>query len=248
MKSEKYFIDSNSLPWELVNSNISRKLLNGNASSGPHTAILKSEPRSPDPHRGQYHNVDEEFYCLKGKFTFDGTHWFRKGSYVYFPARYVHGANVHVENGYLVYLRMSGTTTIDFVENPTSDFPYLLEGATSPVKPTVYGRVPMAGKAINAHGVDWLRSRTLKEYPDTGEGTTILNFEPSTSRNRVSLKSTKELELFVLSGTLENDLNESIQHGTYAYFTGKTIGVPLRAVSAGRILISHGSKLDVRVA
>lgn len=247
MKTEKTFVDSHSIPWSRVNENISTKILNGQSDKGPYTAILKSEPRAPDPHRGQYHTVDEEFYCLGGRFTFDGTHWFHKGSYVHFPAHYVHGANVHVKDGYLLYLRISGTVTLDFVENPKSNFPYLLDGATSPLKPTVHRRVAMVGKSIETHGVDWLRSRLLKVDPHSGEGSTLLDWGQNASRCHVLLSSKKELELFIVSGAFENDTGDALQQGAYAFYTGKSVDIPLRITMPGRILVSHSAELDITI-
>jgi hypothetical protein len=247
MKTDQAFIELDNVPWTSVNENISMKLLNGLADSGPYTAILKSEPRPPDPHRGQYHAVDEEFYCLGGLFTFDGTHWFRKGSYVHFPPHYVHGARVHVEQGYLLYLRISGTVTTDFVEKPTSSSPYLLEGATSCMEHTVHQRVSLRGRNVNTHGGFGLKSRLLKVHPHTGEGTTLLNWASHTSARRISLVSEKELEIFVLSGKFESEPGKMLQQGSYAFLSGETVEVPLCAESAGRVLVSHGSTLNVDV-
>ena len=247
MKTDQPFIESDGVPWARVNDNISMKLLNGLPDKGPYTAILKSEPRPPDPHRGQYHAIDEEFYCLDGRFTFDGTNWFRKGTYVHFPPHYVHGARVHVEQGYVLYLRISGTVTTNFIDKPTSNSPYLLDGATSPMEYTAHRRVSLTGRNINTHGVSGLRSRLLKVHPHTREGTTLLEWGPMASPTRIAIKSEKELEIFVISGDFESEAGKMLQQGSYAFLTGKTVAVPLRAASAGRVLVSHGAALSVDV-
>jgi hypothetical protein len=51
---------------------------------------------------------DEEFFCLEGRFTFDGQVWFAPGSYVHFPPHFVHASHVEVPEGYLLYLRTTG--------------------------------------------------------------------------------------------------------------------------------------------
>lgn len=253
MKTERTIVDSASIPWESVNEHASRKVLNGDANSGPHTVILKSAPRTPDPHRGQFHGVYEEFYCLGGNFTFDGRLWFRKGSYVHFPAKCVHGARVHVKDGYLVYLRMGGTVTLDFLDNPKSDSPYVLDEGASAASPITLGRVPMIGRAVKTHGVPWIKSRLLRTHPDTGEGTTLISLKKTAPYRVISLKSKKELEVFVLSGAFEDATGNSVKAGAYAFhMSGSAKGGPvelsLLPTSASRILVSHGSDLTVSVA
>jgi len=247
MKTEQAFTNSENVPWTRVNDNVSMKLLNGLSNDGPYTAILRSVPRSPDPHRGQYHAVDEEFYCLGGKFTFDGIHWFRRGSYAHFPAHYVHGSRVHVEQGYLLYLRMSGTLTTNFVDKPKSNSPYPLKGTTSLVKPTVFRRVSLTGRNVKTRSDSGLRSRPLQVNLKTGAGTTMLDWGPNGSRRPISLRSNDEIELFFISGQFENGTGETFRQGSYAFLTGKIAEVTLRAMLAGRVLISHGSALNVDV-
>lgn len=247
MKTNQAFVNVADVPWERVNDKVLRKVLNGNGDQGPHTAILKSAPRAPEPHRGQYHLVDEEFYCLGGNFTFDGENWFRKGTYVHYPAKCVHGARVHVKDGYLVYLRMGGTVTVNFIDNPTNDSPYMLDDASTSMAPTIRRRVSMTGTDTNVHGRTGLRSRLLKLNPETREGTTLLDWKPEKEKRAARLKSKGELELFVVSGRFESGTDEPIKHGAYACCVGRNVDFQLSCLSAGRVIVSHGAELQLDI-
>jgi hypothetical protein len=102
--------------------------LNRDPETDARTAILVSPPRTALEHKAQYHRSEEEFYCLAGRFTFDGQHWFEPGGYACFPAGVVHGAHVRVPGGYRVYLRTSGDTTATPVAQPCSETPYRMDG------------------------------------------------------------------------------------------------------------------------
>ncbi len=245
MKINKEFVNVSDIPWERVTDSVVRKVLNGSGDHGPHTAILKSEPRSPDPHRGQYHLVDEEFYCLGGHFTFDGEHWLRKGAYVHYPAKCVHGARVHVKDGYLVYLRMGGTVTVNFIDDPVSDSPYMLDDADTLMTPTVRKRVSMAGKDTKLHALTGLRSRLLKLNPETGEGSTLLDWKPEKGKPSICLKSQGELELFVISGQFDGGTKTPVEHGAYTCRVGKNVSIQLSCLTEGRLLVSHGAELQL---
>jgi hypothetical protein len=104
------------------------KELNRDPVTGARTALLSSPARAGVECKAQYHDGEEEFFCLAGTFTFDGVQWFRPGSYVCFPPRVVHGARVQVPDGYLLYLRTHGSTDAVRVSEPHSDRPYRLDG------------------------------------------------------------------------------------------------------------------------
>lgn len=103
----------------------------------------------------------------------------------------------------------------------------------------------MSGGDTNSHGVKWLKSRQLKRKPDTGEGTTILNIEPGKTSGSILLDSDKELELFVISGALENEFGDTLVEGGYSYRKGKSVQMPMRPVQSGRVLVSHGANLKI---
>jgi hypothetical protein len=248
MKTKRLFNNTDHIPWDRVNDDVSIKILNGKADRGPYTAILHSMPRTPDPERGQYHSVDEEFYCLDGYFTFDGENWFRKGSYIHFPPNYVHGSRVHVENGYLLYLRMGGTVTTDWVNRPKIQFPYLLDNSTSLEAPTIQRRVTMAGQDCKKHGRSGLKSRLLRKNPKTRESTSILDWSRKNRGRGVLLTSDSFLEVFVASGSFEGEEKELMTQGAYAFAKGKALQIPLRCLKTGRVVVSHRGDLQIHTA
>ena len=123
-------LETESLAWkEAGNSGISEKILKQDSDTGARTLLLRSVPRpSADiaDRRPQYHPVDEEFLCLSGRFTLEGTHWLTRMTYVYYPAGLVHGFNVDVPDGYQIYLRNSGPLATERVDSPAQENPYFI--------------------------------------------------------------------------------------------------------------------------
>jgi hypothetical protein len=131
-------LDVERLAWQPVGaSGISEKILEDDPDTGARTLLLRSPPRPsadiPD-RRPQYHPVDEEFLCLAGKFTLEGTHWLTPMTYVHYPAGLAHGFNVDVPDGYEIYLRNSGPVTTQRVDSPAEDNPYFIgDGQRDPI-------------------------------------------------------------------------------------------------------------------
>lgn len=120
---------TDSTPWApLGTSGLMLKELNRDPSTGARTAFVTSPPRPGTERKAQFHASEEEFFCLEGRFTFDGEHWFRPGAYACFPAGVVHGAHVQVPVGYRLYLRTSGSTEAVRVPTPRSTQPYREDG------------------------------------------------------------------------------------------------------------------------
>lgn len=120
---------TDSIPWApLSNSGLMIKELNRDPLTGARTAFVSSPARPGTEQKAQFHASEEEFFCLEGRFTFDGEHWFRPGAYACFPAGVVHGAHVQVPVGYRLYLRTSGSTEAVRVQTPRSKRPYREDG------------------------------------------------------------------------------------------------------------------------
>ena len=123
-------LDTECLEWQEAGaSGISEKILKRDPDTGAQTLMLRSTPRPRADivdRRPQCHPVDEEFLCLAGRFTLEGTHWLTPMTYVYYPAGLVHGFNVDVPGGYEIYLRNSGPVTTQRVDSPAQDSPYFL--------------------------------------------------------------------------------------------------------------------------
>ncbi len=95
--------------------------------TGARTLLLRSAPRPAieiTDRRPQHHPVDEEFLCLDGRFTLEGSEWLTPLTYVYYPAGLVHGFRVDIPDGYEVYLRNSGPLVTERVDTPAQDRPY----------------------------------------------------------------------------------------------------------------------------
>lgn len=231
-----------------MNENLSFKLLNGEMGDEPHSLLLRSRPRTPTEKRGQFHHADEEFYCLDGDFTFEGKKWFKRGSFVYFPAHYVHGARVHVRSGYTVYLRMSGNGAIHWVDKPKSLRPYLMEGYASDVRPreiTNVNRVAVNAEARTPRGIV---SRRLRRCDRTGDATSLLSFAFKRTPRDIVLRSKGYVEILTKSGWFRHGKSGEMPMHSYMCKVGRSVQVRLACIAPGEMLVSHGGPLDVRLA
>lgn len=231
------------LEWTKLDENLSICVLNGSTESGPHTAILKSRSRSPNPLRGQYHPVDEEFYCLDGGFTFDGTTWFSEGAYAYYPANFVHGGRVHVKDGYLLYLRMSGLATINWVEDPKYDSPYLIRGHSSDRSPIQATAHELSSRLAQGNTASPLGMLAMATNPRTGEGTAIFDWRENQS-GTLTLVCPGYLEIFAHTGEYRSE-DQTIEPHAYLCQVGRTAKLTLQLVKSGRLLISYGGELEI---
>lgn len=102
-------LDTVALDWSTApNSGISTKLINTDKATGDRTVLLRSSRREDNPatrRRAHYHHGSEEFLTLGPAFTFDAGLWLPRLSYVYLPPLTIHGTDVRVPDGYLIYLR-----------------------------------------------------------------------------------------------------------------------------------------------
>lgn len=248
MRASRGVTETDSLAWEPVNESLQRKVLNGDPERGPHTLLLRSGPRPPGPAFAQYHPVDEELYCLGGDFTFDGSTWFREGSYAFYPAYFVHGTRVHVRGGYFVYLRLSGESELFKVSSPRSDVPYYI-GAGEPRDHAVQlgdaAAAPSAADGAAFAAADPLRVVPLHVDATTGAGSTLLTATEEAVGRVFEVAGPALLELLALSGSFATAGGACMRARGYLCETGDRPRLALECRQPGRLMISHQGGLRI---
>ena len=246
MRVTRRVIDTDRLPWQQLSDVLYSKLLNGSREEGPHTLLLRSEPREPGPLFAQYHPDDEELFGLGGDFTFDGATWFRAGSYAFYPAYFVHGANVHVRGGYEVYLRQGGSNPLYKVDEPVSDVPYYVgEGGSADYA------LQLADAAGTYGGKDIAEESPLQVKPlhtdaATGKGSTLLTAAPGSIGQFIEIETRGLLEMFTVSGTFALADGEHLKARTYHCEVGDRPILVLQCGEPGSLMVSHDSELLVQ--
>ncbi|TYC85019.1 cupin domain-containing protein [Novosphingobium sp. BW1] len=79
-----------------------RRVLWLDARSGADTRLLKVPPRFGGVGGGNWHPVEEEIFCIEGDIQPDDTRPMRAGSFLWNPARSIHGFNERTEGGCLL--------------------------------------------------------------------------------------------------------------------------------------------------
>lgn len=235
-----FTLETEHLAWEAAGTaGTSQKLLKQDADTGARTLLLRSLPRPETEmvdRRPQYHPVDEEFLCLAGKFTLEGTHWLTPMTYVYYPAGLVHGFGVDVPDGYLVYLRNSGPLVTRRVDSPAQYRPHFIDARSA----------DCSGEVIVAYCSELIRDAlqssqisviTLRDNDLTKEGALIVCMPPDRHLQFQLSGSGAYAELFVLEGEIQlGDLNR-IGKSSYASLVGSA---DLRITSFGStVLLFH---------
>ncbi len=196
---------------------------------------------------GQYHPGDEELFGLAGDFTFDGSTWFRAGSYAFYPAYFVHGTNVHVRGGYEVYLRQGGSNPVFKVEEPLSDVPYYAgEGESADYALQLADAVGTeGGKSIAEESL--LQVKPLHTDPATGKGSTLLTAARGLIGQLIEIETRGLLEIFTVSGTFALADGECLMARSYHCEVGDRLKLTLQCSEPGSIMISHDGELLVQV-
>lgn len=238
-------IETGKLPWHQINDVLSCKILNGSREDGAHTIILKSDPRNPGPARGQYHPADEEFLCLEGDFTFDGSTWFSEGSYAFYPAYFVHGTKVHVRGGYEVYLRISDTNEVFFEENPKSDVPYPISGHCPDDQALQLRSVTRFDSAPKLSASKNFVEKPLHVRTTNGQGSTLLNFTKSSCNDVIILEAPDLLEVFAVAGHFAVIGGGELSAHSYMCRIESNAMIALQCRGAGQLMISHAGELNV---
>jgi hypothetical protein len=239
-------VDTDRLAWQQLSDVMHCKLLNGSPDDGPHTLLLRSNPREPGPSFGQYHPDDEEFLCLEGDFTFDGSTWLGADSYVFYPAYFVHGTCVHVRGGYEVYLRRSGSGSLFKVSEPQSHVPYYVgEGQA-------IARAVQLVDAMNPDGVnEFAENGSLLLLPlhrdgVAGTGSTLLTATQESVGQVLYLDTAGLLEVFVVSGHFSLADGSCLKARTYHCEVGKQARLALQCNAEGILMLSHDGELGVQ--
>ena len=240
-------IDLEKLPWKKINNNLSYKHLNGDIDNSEHTIILRSKPREPDSNYAHYHPINEEFYCLNGEFTFDGTLWFNQDSYAYYPAYFVHGAKVHIKKGYQLYLRASGKAIFEIIEKPISNQPYIAENHISDsnvIQIQNISKYLLDNSKITPNGVNKIHL----SYDNLSQtGSSIITLSKQYEGKYFSLFSNDIIEIFFIEGEFKNNSLKSIYKNMYLCEINELVELKFQCIKHGKLLISHGKNLDVRV-
>jgi hypothetical protein len=246
MRVTRRAIDTDTLPWQQLSDVLYSKLLNGSREEGPHTLLLRSEPREPGPLYAQYHPGDEELFGLGGDFTFDGSTWFRAGSYAFYPAYFVHGANVHVRGGYEVYLRQGGSNPVFKVEEAVSDVPYYVgEGESADYALQLVDAAGTEGGKGIAEASP-LQVKPLHTNAATGKGSTLLTAARGSIGQLIEIETRGLLEIFAVSGTFALADGECLKARSYHCELGECPRLALQCGEPGSLMISHDGELLVQ--
>ena len=221
MQENRIILDTNSAAWETVeNAGIALKSLNPRTARGGQTQLLRSKPRPASEiadRRPQYHPVDEEFLCLDGRFTLEGTHWLTPMSYVFYPAGLVHGFNVDVPDGYEVYIRNSGPLETDRIDAPVQDSLYFVDEYANDGREIVVSNcLELVRDAVQSSLISVI---VLRKEEERGEGTFVIAL-PYNGKITAQISSREDhVELFVLEGEIRQDDQELIGKSGYMYLS-----------------------------
>jgi hypothetical protein len=137
------FLDADSLGWDgPPGGGVYSKILNSDPATNAKTMLLRSDPRpvtEQNRRRAHSHDGSEEFLSLGARFTFDAGLWLERLSYVHMPPRTVHGSDVQVPDGYLLYLRTTGATEPQFMQEPMQSYPFSLGSEKFTIIPDAVG-------------------------------------------------------------------------------------------------------------
>jgi len=174
--------------------------------------------------------------CLAGRFTLEGTHWLTPLTYVYYPARLVHGFNVNVPNGYEIYLRNSGPVETDRVDDPALDQPYLVD---SPDRACPDIIVSHCDRLI----ADAVRSTqgsviTLRENGRIREGAVIACLPAGRRLDLPVEESSDYAEVFLLAGLVETGGDGHRGERGHAFAAGPA-SLRLMAVQPAVLMVNY---------
>ncbi len=240
-------VDIQSLPWNRINDNLSYKHLNGDIDNSEHTVILRSKPRKPSTNYAHYHPINEEFYCLGGEFTFDGTSWFKQGGYAYYPAYFVHGAKVHIKKEYQLYLRTNGKAVFEIINNPISRKPYIFGNYTSLSDLIEINNINNYISKKSNHNKDGIKIIKLGYDNQSKTGSSIISFKKNCEGKYFTLSSNFILEIFCVEGEFKDSSMISMSKNMYQCKIQDSIELKFECIKHGKLLISHGENLEINI-
>lgn len=212
------------LAWDEAGApGISQKILRQDSETGAQTLLLRSAARSRKDivdRRPQHHPVDEEFLCLAGRFTLEGTHWLTPMTYVYYPAGLVHGFGVDVPGGYEIYLRNPGPVTTERVDTPAQSTPYIIGTRSQDSGSVIVSDCsPLIDHAVQSSQLSVI---TLRTNHDTKEGALIACL-PANGRMDARVDGPGAYaEILVLAGEIQLGDPRRMGKLSHAYLDGPT--------------------------
>jgi hypothetical protein len=210
------WLDTSTLSWD-VGVGVATKVLNTDPVSGARTVLLRSDPRpvtEATRRRAHFHDGTEEFFSLGPRFTFDNGIWLDRGAYVHVPPRTVHGTDVQVPDGYLLYLRTSGGTRPQFVD-------------AAPGEMTVTA-APQPGRLFDP----------IRRAAAAGVVIGIVQLPPGFEGLVPGLPAFGMVEMFVMDGVLTGNPGRTLGAGGYLCLPAAALAVPVASSFGARILLT----------
>ena len=234
MKLAIPFLDTDAIPWTPSSPKISTKLINGRPDLGACTQLIRSAERPVAEYKSQCHAADEEFFCLDGRLTFDGDGWWSRYSYVFIPAGTVHGANVIVPGGYLLYLRLGGAVVANKALQPAA--PHNSAAAMDSVGQKMISLRDARPDSAKSGG------RPLRRAPSGMGGATLLQLGAGWMGTAAAPSG--DLEMFVVEGAVDRSDGHRFSAGCYSYIPDASAPFGLRSETGALVLIHHGANLE----
>ncbi|MEX1147059.1 MAG: hypothetical protein WEB93_01630 [Sphingomonadales bacterium] len=204
-------LDVNTLDWQpLGPAGLYSKQLSRDPDTGARTALQRLVPAdgySP-PTVAHYHHTYEEIIGVAGLFSFDSKRWIRPLSYVFHPPLTVHGFKSAVSEESLFLSRVGRDLDFNFVEEPTKDDIYPVDGTPPPREARAYAD-PVTDPGFRT--VQWGRGTmpveccVLSADPLSGEGSAIVRVSPGWRAEIGGGVPGDYLEWFVMDGDLRVD-------------------------------------------
>jgi hypothetical protein len=182
------------------------RLLSRDVETGARTALQRIVPDDgyTPPQTAHFHHTYEEIIGISGCFSFDSRRWVKPCTYVFHPPRTVHGFASAVRDESMFLSRVGRDLDFNFVEHPSHDDLYLVEGPPPSRGPGALEDFESrdADSSIQLLGGD-VRARILSADPETGEGSALVKVPAGWASQKET--SAHYLELFVIEGAIGVD-------------------------------------------
>ena len=247
MRAHVPFLDTGALPWTEGAPGRFVKILSDDPATGARTALSRSDPTAPGfkaQPRAHYHYIDEELFCLSGRFTFDGENWLTRLSYVFYPAGTVHGHRSAVPEEYSMISRATGHMTWTYLDSPLEPKPYLMDGF-APERSHALHVSPLDGgwTSGGAFGPS-AQQRVLSIHPATGEGSMLVRLPAGWASPAASFRHSAYQELFVLEGGFDCDDGRRFGEGCYSFTPPHVNQARARSSQGVLLYVNTGGPLD----
>lgn len=247
MRAHVPFLDTGAMAWSQGAPGRFSKLLSVDPATGSRTALSRSDPTAPGfraQPRAHYHYIDEELFCLKGRFTFDGENWLTRLSYVFYPAGTVHGHRSAVPEEYWMISRATGHMTWTYLDAPQEPRPYLLQGF-EPQRNYAMHVSPADGlwKPGGAFGPS-TQQLVLSIHPVTGEGSMLVRLPAGWSSPATAFRHSAYQELFVLEGGFRSEEGREFGEGCYSFTPPDVNQARAHSPDGALLYLNIGGELD----